>query len=119
MLRLRGDDRVAIITAPLSMTVVIGRVPAAVEAGIILGALTAPRRLWKPCPSRSLVVRWRDAWFLSPFQGWLIFPLLPTAYAVGCILAPLRGWGGVAKKLSRGWKGVNEGKVVIALSKYW
>jgi|HubBroStandDraft_6_1064221.scaffolds.fasta_scaffold1252979_1 hypothetical protein len=38
MLRLRGDDRVAIITAPLSMTGVIGRrVPSAAEAGIIFG----------------------------------------------------------------------------------
>ena len=30
--------------------------------------------------------------FLSPFPGWLIRPRLPTAYAVGGIMAPLRGW---------------------------
>jgi hypothetical protein len=62
MLRLRGDDRVAIITAPLTITVVIGLVASAAEAGIIFGALTAPfgfaqGRLWKPCPSRSRVSR--------------------------------------------------------------
>jgi hypothetical protein len=76
MLRLHGDDRVAIITAPLSMTVVIGRVPTAAEAGIIFGALTAPfgfaqGRLWKSCPSRSLVLRWRSWW------RWVV--LVPSA----------------------------------------
>jgi hypothetical protein len=67
MLRPRGDDRVAIITAPLSMTVVIGPVVSAAEAEIIFGALTAPfdfaqGRLWKPCPSRSLLGRRRIRW---------------------------------------------------------
>jgi len=37
MLRLRGDDRFASVTAPLSMTVVIGLVPSVAEAGIIFG----------------------------------------------------------------------------------
>jgi hypothetical protein len=129
MLRLRGDDRVAIITAPLSMTVVIGRVasaaeallgrrrmrsrrvawvlrreslalratplpqddrcggaadaggrfPSAGEAGINFGALMAPfgfaqSRLWKPCPSRSLLGRGRIrgrrvAWVPSAGSG--------------------------------------------------
>ena len=45
MLRLRGDDRVAIITAPLSMTVVIGRVPATAEAGIIFWGADGTLRL--------------------------------------------------------------------------
>ena len=67
MLRLRGDDRVAIITAPLTITVVIGLVASAAEAGIIFGALTAPfgfaqGRLWKLCPSRTLLVRRRIRW---------------------------------------------------------
>jgi hypothetical protein len=29
---------------------------------------------------------------LSPRRGLSAIPLLPTAYAVGCILAPLRGY---------------------------
>jgi hypothetical protein len=41
-LRLRGEDRIAILTAPLSMTVVIGPVASAAEAGIIFGVLMAP-----------------------------------------------------------------------------
>ena len=127
-----------------------GRFPSAAEAGIIFGALMAPfdfaqGRLWKPCPSRSLVLRWRSWWrrvvlvpsagsgqapsavaasavmvlakigpvtlgcpsgrcamILSPFQGWLVFTCHPrltplrlrSGQAVGCILPPLRGWGG-------------------------
>jgi len=31
------------------------------------------------------------AQFLSPFQGLIVFPLLPRAYALGCNLSPLRG----------------------------
>jgi hypothetical protein len=45
MLRLRSDGRVAVIAAPLSMTVVIGRVPAAAEAGIISGGADGTLRL--------------------------------------------------------------------------
>jgi hypothetical protein len=41
MLRLRGDDRVAIITAPLSMTVAIGGFPQRLKPESFLGALTA------------------------------------------------------------------------------
>ncbi|GEM_PF-6197853 len=29
--------------------------------------------------------------FFRPFAGCLNYPFLPTAYAVGCILLPLRG----------------------------
>ncbi len=41
MLRLRGDDRVAIIIAPLCMTVVIGRFPQRLKPESFLGALMA------------------------------------------------------------------------------
>jgi hypothetical protein len=30
--------------------------------------------------------------FLSPLRGLVLPDVLPTACAVGCILAPLRGW---------------------------
>ncbi|HTE87334.1 MAG TPA: hypothetical protein VK639_00110, partial [Terriglobales bacterium] len=30
--------------------------------------------------------------FLSPLRGWWVRTRPPTAYAVGCILTPLRGW---------------------------
>jgi hypothetical protein len=42
VLRLRGDDRVAIITAPLSMTVVIGLVPQRLKPESILGRWRHP-----------------------------------------------------------------------------
>jgi len=29
---------------------------------------------------------------LSPLRGWIALASFPTAYAVGCILAPLRGY---------------------------
>jgi hypothetical protein len=32
----------------------------------------------------------RENWSFAP-QGLVCFPLFPTAYAVGCILTPLRG----------------------------
>jgi len=30
--------------------------------------------------------------FFHPFRGFLILSFPPTAFAVGCILSPLRGW---------------------------
>jgi len=33
----------------------------------------------------------RMRYFLRPSGGWHVFARLPTAHAVGCILAPLRG----------------------------
>jgi hypothetical protein len=134
MLRPRGDDRVAIITAPLSMTVVIGLLPSAVEAGIVFGAPTAPfgfaqGRLWKAVPfpvSGPLVAELVAASCIDPFgrlrtgssSGVLGFAETSTS-------SRQRGARGVVasrslrrKKLSRGWEGANKGKVVIALSKY-
>ncbi len=35
--------------------------------------------------------------FLSPFGAWIVLASFPTAGAVGCILAPLRGWGVVVQ----------------------
>jgi len=29
---------------------------------------------------------------LSALRGWFLFRFVPTAYAVGCILSPLRGY---------------------------
>lgn len=66
MLRLRGDDRFAIIAASLSMTVVNGAVPSAAEAEIILGADGTLRlrsgQALEAVPFPISAGRWRISW---------------------------------------------------------
>jgi hypothetical protein len=51
------------------------------------------RRWWNPTlTSKGATVRRYEGWILSPRWGLIIFRLKPRAYAVGFILAPLRGW---------------------------
>jgi len=40
---------------------------------------------------------------LSPLQGWSVVAWLPTAGAVGCILAPLRGWVRFFRRFAAGY----------------
>jgi len=52
----------------------------------------AKQRAAVPLPAPSANTYFRAEINREPYSGLLLCHLSPTAYAVGCILAPLRGW---------------------------